>query len=358
MSISLQDCREQDSADPLARYRDAFALPERIIYLDGNSLGALPKQAEERVRTVMTQQWGRDLIKSWNLHDWIGAPQRVGAKIARLIGAKPNEVVVTDSTSLNVFKALHAALRLRPDRRVILSDEGNFPTDLYMAQGLTQMLGAAYELKIVSPDRIPAELTDEVAVLMLTEVDYRTGRLHDMAGLTARAHEAGVPTIWDLAHSAGALPVDLTAADADFAVGCTYKYLNGGPGGPAFLFVAAHRREELVSPIRGWFGQRHQFAMERAYDPDPSIRRFLAGTRSSVNVTSEALRAKARGASPYPASLHSARTSPSGLLLSTKSGSKLRRRIIRSCANWLRSTRRRSSSSAPRHCSIASRLPK
>jgi kynureninase len=284
MSISLQDCRNRDAADPLARHRDAFALPENVIYLDGNSLGALPKQAEARVRAVMTRQWGRDLIKSWNLHDWIGAPARVGAKIARLIGAMPNEVVVADSTSLNVFKALHAALRLRPGRRVILSDEGNFPTDLYMAQGLAALLGS-HELKIVSPDRIAAALTEDVAVLMLTEVDYRTGRLHDMAALTKAAHAQGALTLWDLCHSAGAFPVDLNGCGADFAVGCGYKYLNGGPGAPAFLFVAERWQNDAAQPLFGWMGHDAPFAFDLDYRPRPGIDRFLVGTPPILSLT-------------------------------------------------------------------------
>ena len=285
MSISLQDCREQDSTDPLARCRDAFALPERIIYLDGNSLGALPRQAEERVRAVMTGQWGRDLIKSWNLHDWIGAPQRVGAKIARLIGARPNEVVVADSTSLNVFKALHAALRLRPGRRVILSDEDNFPTDLYMAQGLAHLLGPTRELKVVPHDQVAPALSDEVAVLMLTEVDYRTGRLHDMTALTKAAHDKGALTLWDLAHSAGAFPVDLNGSGADFAVGCGYKYLNGGPGAPAFIFVAERWHDRAEQPLFGWMGHEAPFAFDRDYRPRSGIDRFLVGTPPILSLT-------------------------------------------------------------------------
>jgi kynureninase len=285
MSISLPNCREMDSADPLARYRDAFALPERIIYLDGNSLGALPKLAEQRVREVMSRQWGQDLIKSWNLHDWIGAPARVGGKIARLIGAKPNEVMVADSTSLNVFKALHAALRLRPDRRIILSDEANFPTDLYMAQGLAKMLGSTHEIKIVPPDRIATALTEEVAVLMLTEVDYRTGRLHDMAALTKAAHDKGALALWDLCHSAGAFPVDLNGCGADFAVGCGYKYLNGGPGAPAFIFVAERWHEAAEQPLFGWMGHEAPFAFDRDYRPRPGIERFLVGTPPILSLT-------------------------------------------------------------------------
>ncbi|HEX6118196.1 MAG TPA: aminotransferase class V-fold PLP-dependent enzyme, partial [Dongiaceae bacterium] len=274
-TTTLHDCRAMDEADPLARQRDAFVLPEHVIYLDGNSLGALPKDAERRVREVMVRQWGQDLIKSWNVHDWIGAPARVGAKIARLIGAKPGEVVVADSTSLNVFKVLHAALRLRPDRRIILSDSGNFPTDLYMAQGLAKLLGSDHEMKIVSPEEVASALTDEVAVLMLTEVDYRTGRLHDMAALTRAAHARGALAFWDLCHSAGAFPVDLNGCDADFAVGCGYKYLNGGPGAPAFLFVAERWQSAAEQPLFGWMGHDAPFAFDLDYRPRRGIDRFL-----------------------------------------------------------------------------------
>jgi kynureninase len=285
MSITLQTCRKMDAADPLARSRDAFVLPAGIVYLDGNSLGALPKQAEERVRAVITQQWGQDLIKSWNVHDWIGAPARLGGKIARLIGAKPSEVVVADSTSLNVFKALHAALSLRPDRRVILSDDGNFPTDLYMAQGLTELLGATYRLKIVPPGEIASALTEDVAVLMLTEVDYRTGRLHDMTALTKIAHDRGALAFWDLCHSAGAFPVDLNGCGADFAVGCGYKYLNGGPGAPAFIYVAERWQASAEQPLFGWMGHDAPFAFDLDYRPRPGIARFLVGTPPIVSLT-------------------------------------------------------------------------
>lgn len=283
--ITDADCRQMDEADPLARCRDAFDLPENVIYLDGNSLGALPKDAERRVREVMTRQWGRDLIKSWNLHDWISAPARAGAKIARLIGAKPNEVVVADSTSLNVFKALHAALRLRPGRRVILSDDGNFPTDLYMAQGLATLLGPDYALRIVPAEQVPSALTDDVAVLMLTEVDYRTGRLHDMAALTTAAHASGALALWDLCHSAGAFPVELNRCGADFAVGCGYKYLNGGPGAPAFIFVAERWQASAGQPLFGWMGHDAPFAFDLDYRPRPGIARFLVGTPAILSLT-------------------------------------------------------------------------
>ncbi|MBL9035256.1 MAG: kynureninase [Rhodospirillaceae bacterium] len=271
-----------DAQDPLAALRERFVLPDAMIYLDGNSLGALPKATEARVRDVIAAQWGKDLIKSWNQHDWIGLPRRVGAKIAALIGARPHEVVVADSTSLNVFKALHAALSLRPGRRVILSDEGNFPTDLYMAQGLAELLDDKHELIVVPPEGIADALNDDVAVLMLTEIDYRTGRKHDMKALTAAAHAAGALTIWDLAHSAGAFPVDLNGSDADFAVGCGYKYLNGGPGAPAFIFIAERWQQAASQPLFGWMGHDAPFAFDLDYrprqGPGESIDRFLVGT--------------------------------------------------------------------------------
>ncbi|HJT14085.1 MAG TPA: kynureninase [Dongiaceae bacterium] len=285
MTITLQTCREMDAADPLARSRDAFVLPDGVVYLDGNSLGALPRQAEERVRAVITRQWGQDLIKSWNVHDWIGVPARLGGKIARLIGAKPGEVLVADSTSLNVFKALHAALCLRPERRVILSDDGNFPTDLYMAQGLTELLGATHRLKIVPSGEIASALTEDVAVLMLTEVDYRTGRLHDMKALTRLAHDKGTLAFWDLCHSAGAFPVDLNGCGADFAVGCGYKYLNGGPGAPAFIYVAERWQGSAEQPLFGWMGHEAPFAFDLDYRPRAGIARFLVGTPPILSLT-------------------------------------------------------------------------
>ena len=285
MTMTLQTCREMDAADPLARSRDGFVLPEGIVYLDGNSLGALPRQAEERVRTVITRQWGQDLIKSWNVHDWIGVPARLGGKIARLIGAEPSEVLVADSTSLNVFKALHAALCLRPGRRVILSDDGNFPTDLYMAQGLIEQLSDSHRLEIVAPDEVAASLNEDVAVLMLTEVDYRTGRLHDMKALTKLAHDKGALAFWDLCHSAGAFPVDLNGCGADFAVGCGYKYLNGGPGAPAFIYVAERWQGSAEQPLFGWMGHDAPFAFDLDYRPRPGIARFLVGTPPILSLT-------------------------------------------------------------------------
>jgi kynureninase len=278
LAASLADCKALDARDLLAASRARFHLPAGMVYLDGNSLGALPKATEARVREVISAQWGADLIKSWNKHDWIGLPHRVGAKIAQLVGAKPHEIVVADSTSLNVFKALHAALGHRTGRRVILSDDGNFPTDLYMAQGLAELLDDKHELVILPAERIPDALTEDVAVLMLTEVDYRTGRRHDMQALTKAAQEAGALVLWDLAHSAGAFPVDLNGCNADFAVGCGYKYLNGGPGAPAFIFVAERWQGTATQPLFGWMGHAAPFAFDLDYRPRDGIDRFLVGT--------------------------------------------------------------------------------
>jgi kynureninase len=221
-----------------ARTRELFALPEGVIYLDGNSLGPLPKAAVEAVNRTMVEEWGGELIRAWNTRGWVDKPRALGDRIGRLIGAPAGTVVVGDTLSIKVFQALAAALRMRPDRRAVLSDRGNFPTDLYMAQGLAGLLARGHELRLPEPEDVEGAIDETVAVVMLTEVDYRTGRLHDMARLVERAHAAGALVIWDLAHSAGAIPVDLTAARADFAVGCTYKYLNGGPGAPAFIYIS------------------------------------------------------------------------------------------------------------------------
>jgi kynureninase len=280
-----EDLAARDCDDPLAAFRQRFRLPGNVIYLDGNSLGPPPVAAFERAAAVLHDQWSRDLIKSWNLHDWIGLPARIGAKIARLIGAAPNEVVVADSTSVNLFKLLAAALRLRPGRKVILSEERNFPTDLYMAQGLADMLGGQVELVMVeddgrqtASDQVIAALDDRVAVAMLTEVDFKTGERHDMARVSTAAHEAGALILWDLAHSAGALPVDLTACHADLAVGCGYKYLNGGPGAPAFLYVAERWQETIRPPLSGWMGHEAPFAFDLDYRPAHGVARNLCGT--------------------------------------------------------------------------------
>lgn len=277
-SLDRAYCETLDARDPLAFARDRFHLPEGVVYLDGNSLGALPKATAERIQTVIQAQWGHDLITGWNKHGWVDLPRRLGAQIARLIGAQSDEVVVCDSTSLNVFKLLSAALALRPDRKVILSDNGNFPTDLYMAQGLAQLLDRGHRLEIVPPEAVIDRIDADVAVVMLTEIDYRTGRRHDMAAVNAKAKAAGAHTLWDLAHSAGALPVDLNGTGADFAIGCGYKYLNGGPGAPAFLFVARRWQDATQQPLFGWFGHAAPFAFETAYQPKTGIDRFLVGT--------------------------------------------------------------------------------
>ena len=259
-----------------SRTKRAFHLPSGVTYLDGNSLGPMPRAAQQRVAAMMADEWSDMLITGWNKAGWYEQPQRVGNRIARLIGAGPGEVVMGDTLSIKVFQALSAALALRPERRVILSDSGNFPSDLYVAQGLATAMGA--RLRVVAPESVADAIGDDLAVLMLTEVDYRTGRRHDMAALTARAHRAGALTIWDLAHSAGAVDVDLTGSEADFAVGCTYKYLNGGPGAPAFIWVNP-RHADVARPIlQGWMGHEAPFAFTPDYAPAPGIERMRVGT--------------------------------------------------------------------------------
>lgn len=277
-SPSRAECEARDAADPLASWRECFALPQGMIYLDGNSLGPLPKATETVIQDVVRRQWGEDLITSWNKHGWVDLPQRLGAKIAQLLGAAPHEVVVADSISINLFKLLAAALALRPGRRVVVSEKGNFPTDLYVAQGLEDLFGGRVQLRMVPTDELEAALDQDTALLLLTHVDYRSGRMHDMARLTAVAHAAGTLALWDLAHSAGAVPLDLGAAGVDLAVGCGYKYLNGGPGAPAFLYVAERWQAAVRQPLTGWFGHARPFAFEEAYRPAAGITRFLAGT--------------------------------------------------------------------------------
>ena len=279
-----QDCLRLDAQDPLAALREQFELPPDVIYLDGNSLGVLPRATAARVQQVVADEWGRDLITSWNTAGWIDLPQRVGNKIARLVGAADNELVVADSTSVNLFKVLSAAAKIvrdessegGPPRRVIVSERDNFPTDLYIAESLCRELG--WDLELLEADDIGQRLNEEVALLMLTHVNYRTGRMHDMAGLTAQAHAAGVRVVWDLAHSAGAVPVDLRAAQADFAVGCGYKYLNGGPGAPAFVWVNPEHAERFWQPLAGWMGHAAPFEFAPGYRPAPGIARYLCGT--------------------------------------------------------------------------------
>lgn len=276
------DCARLDAEDPLARLRDQFVLPAGKIYLDGNSLGVLPKATPARVAQVVQHEWGEHLIESWNTAHWIELPQRVGNKIARLVGAGPNELAVADSTSVNLYKVLSAALTMArndaPQRRVIVSERDNFPTDLYIAESLARERG--FELVLVdAPGQIEARLAQgDVAVLMLTQVNYRTGRLHDMAALTTAAHAAGALAVWDLAHTAGALPVHLKRDDADFAIGCGYKYLNGGPGAPAFVWVHPRHADRFWQPLAGWMGHAAPFAFDPGYRPAPGIARYLCGT--------------------------------------------------------------------------------
>lgn len=278
--MTRDDALALDAADPLAPLREQFALPDGVLYLDGNSLGVLPKATAARVQQVVTEEWGRDLIRSWNSAGWITLAQRVGDKIARLVGAGAGELVCADSTSVNLFKVLSAALSVQqadaPQRRTIVSERANFPTDLYIAESLARERG--FELVLCEPDEIGAKLDARCAVLMLTHVNYRTGRMHDMAALTAAAHAAGALTIWDLAHSAGAVPVDLKGANADFAVGCGYKYLNGGPGAPAFVWAHPRHAERFWQPLAGWMGHAAPFEFTPGYRPAPGIARYLCGT--------------------------------------------------------------------------------
>ncbi|MBL8350627.1 MAG: kynureninase [Burkholderiaceae bacterium] len=270
-----------DARDPLAPLREQFELPGKLVYLDGNSLGVLPRATAQRVQQVIAREWGQGLIGSWNSADWMTLPQRVGDKIATLVGAGPGELVAADSTSVNLFKVLAAALAMQredaPGRSVIVSERSNFPTDLYIAQSLARQHGCTLRL-VDAPEQIPAALDADTAVLMLTQVNYRTGWLHDMAGLSAAAHAAGALALWDLAHSAGALPVALNADGADFAVGCGYKYLNGGPGAPAFAWVRPGLVDRFRQPLSGWLGHAAPFAFTPGYEPAAGITRYLCGT--------------------------------------------------------------------------------
>jgi kynureninase len=275
--VRPEDARRADADDPLGSLRRAFALPAGVIYLDGNSLGALQPGVADAVRRAVEEEWGRGLIRSWADADWVGLPRRIAARLAPLLGAASDEIAVADSTSANLFKALAAARRLRPDRGVVLTDDANFPTDRYVAEGLARLLGDL-EVRVAPTGAVADHLDTEVAVLTLTHVDYRTGALHDAAGLTRAAHAAGALTVWDLSHSAGAVPVDLHAWKADLAVGCTYKYLNGGPGSPAYLYAARRLHDRLESPIAGWFSHARPFDFSDVHEPAADAARFLDGT--------------------------------------------------------------------------------
>jgi len=288
-----EDCLAADRQDPLAGFKTRFDLPPDVLYLDGNSLGVLPRAAAGRAAQVIQKEWGSGLIRSWNTADWFEMPVRLGDKLGQLVGALPGEVVVTDTTSLNIFKALAAALHIQQKRqrsassprRVIVSERDNFPTDLYMVQGLVDLLQQGYELRLVD-EHLPLEqaLDETVAVVLLSHVNYRSGFLHNMAAVTAQAHDCGALIIWDLAHSAGALPVWLNQANADFAVGCTYKYLNGGPGAPAFIWVAPQHIADFKQPLSGWWGHARPFDMTVTYEPAGGIRRYLCGTQPIVSL--------------------------------------------------------------------------
>lgn len=265
--------------------KEFFDLPVGMIYLDGNSLGPLPKGAKARVTDMMQDEWGAQLIKGWNSAGWMAQPSRVGDMVGRLIGAPAGSVVMGDTLSIKVYQALASALKMRPDRKVVLSDSGNFPTDLYMAQGLIQMLDSGYELRVVEPEAVVDVIDDSVAAVMLTQVDYRTGRVHDMGAITELAHSSGAVMIWDLAHSAGALPVDLTACACEFAVGCTYKFLNGGPGAPAFIYVRPDLADRVDPALAGWLGHDAPFAFDLDYRPAPGIERMRVGTPPVIQLT-------------------------------------------------------------------------
>jgi kynureninase len=282
--LSRAECEAMDRGDPLAAFRDEFHIPEGLIYLDGNSLGAMPKAAAIRARQVVEVQWAEDLITSWNKAGWFEMPVTLGDKIARLIGAADGEVVVTDSNGINLYKVLHAALTLNHGRHLIVMEGSNFPSDNYIAQGLVAQLGDRHRIVFVEEEGLLSALDEDVAVLCLTQVHYKSGRVLDMQRITAAAQEQGIIIIWDLCHSAGAIPVDLNGCNVDFAVGCTYKYLNGGPGSPAFVYVA-HRHQEIASqPLTGWWGHAAPFDFQCDYVPAPGIHQMLSGTQPVLSM--------------------------------------------------------------------------
>jgi kynureninase len=276
--MTLEEAQQLDTSDPLAFARDRFRLPEGVIYLDGNTLGALPKAAPGALANTAERQWGEDLIASWNRHGWIDWPMRIAAKLAPIVGAKAGQLLIADSTSVSLFKLLAAAARARPTRKTILSQQANFPTDLYVAQGLADMLGL--NLKAMPADEVLNAIDEDTAVVTLTHVDYRSAGIHDMRTINVAAHEAGALTVWDLSHSAGAIELDLDGSGCDLAVGCGYKYLNGGAGAPAFIYVAERLQGELTNPLQGWMGHAEPFAFVDDYRPGEGIARFLTGTPS------------------------------------------------------------------------------
>ena len=289
--LTRADTEKLDAADALAHTRERFQLPDGVIYLDGNSLGALPKAVPSRMAQAIEHEWGVGLIRSWNDADWYPAPQRVGNRIAQLIGAADGEVVCADSTSVNLFKVLVAALRMRPGRTRIVGERGNFPTDAYVASGVAELMQA--EFVALEPDQVLGAIDERTAIVSLTHVNYKTGRVYDMAGITRRAHEVGALVVWDLCHTAGAMPCDLNGCEADFAVGCGYKYFNGGPGAPAFVFVARRHQDAVHQPLTGWHGHARPFEFTQDYAPGAGIDRMLVGTASQLGLISleEALKA-------------------------------------------------------------------
>jgi kynureninase len=276
--VTLEEAKSLDAADPLVFARERFQLPEGVIYLDGNSLGALPRAAPAALANTAERQWGEDLIASWNKHGWIDWPTRIAARLAPIVGARPNELLIADSTSVCLFKLLAAAARARPGRRTILSQKRNFPTDLYVAQGLAEMLGLT--LKTGEPDEIIGAIDADTAVVTLTHVDYRSAAFHDMRTVNEAARAAGALVVWDLSHSAGAIELDLNGAGSELAVGCGYKYLNGGPGAPGFIYVTEALQDELANPLQGWMGHAEPFAFVDEYRPAEGMLKFLTGTPS------------------------------------------------------------------------------
>ncbi|MBZ9863967.1 kynureninase [Mesorhizobium sp. CA15] len=281
----LAEVEAMDAADPLRAMRDRFVLPEDVIYLDGNSLGAASVDAFSEIETAARQEWARDLIRAWNTAGWFDMPIELGDQLGRLIGAKPGQTVVCDTTSINIYKVLHAALAMRPERSVIVAEGDSFPTDLYMAESVASTrLGTVLRLEGTDAPTIEELVDDRVAVILVNHVNYKSGRLRDMAALTRKAHEAGALIVWDLCHTAGALPVDLDGSNADFAIGCTYKYLNGGPGSPAFIYAANRHHGDIRQPLSGWWGHARPFAFEQGYAAGTGIRRFLCGTQPVLSM--------------------------------------------------------------------------
>ena len=281
----LAGIEAMDAADPLRAMRDRFVLPQGVIYLDGNSLGAASINVFDEIETAAKQEWARDLIRAWNTARWFDMPVDLGDRLGRLIGAAPGQSVVCDTTSINIYKVLHAALAMRPERSVIVAEGDSFPTDLYMAEGVASTRpGTVLKLEGIDASTIEELIDSQVAVILVNHVNYKSGRLRDMAALTRKAHEAGALIVWDLCHTAGALPVDLDGSNADFAIGCTYKYLNGGPGAPAFIYAAKRHHGDIRQPLSGWWGHARPFAFEQGYAAGTGIRRFLCGTQPVLSM--------------------------------------------------------------------------